>query len=229
MAVCKTGHKVLFTSQLNSLTVHNSLLKQTDCKAVFSAVGVRVDDLRAAQPMVYATVPELDELLDFEDIAPPFPYTKTFQEAFRDPYLVLHSSGTTGDPTPAVYNHAGIAAVDSHQMVPEFEGRPLLSLLYSPGVGVRFLMVTSPYHVLSAGLAMIMSVFGGGVFVPGFRHRGVGTSEIVDILNHAKVKLGMLTPWMMESIARRADAKSYIESFDTVFFGGGRWNHFFSP
>lgn len=85
MAVCKTGHKVLYSSQLNSLAVHLSLMKQTDCKHIFSAVGVNVSDIIGSRPMGAYDVPELEELLDMEDKVPHFPYTKTFEEAFHEP------------------------------------------------------------------------------------------------------------------------------------------------
>ncbi|RYO79002.1 hypothetical protein DL762_008392 [Monosporascus cannonballus] len=226
MASCKTGHKVLFSSQLNSLDVHLSIMKQTECKALFSAVGVRVDDILAERPMSHATVPDLDELLDSEDRAPPFPYTKTYEEAAQDPYLILHSSGTTGDPKPIVFNHAITASLDAHQLLPNVDGYTHCLELSTPGDGVRFLMVTSPYHAMSAQYALNLSVFGGGVFVPGFRHRGVQASDIYAIVENANVTKGMLTPWMMEDIARNPNAKDYIQRFEKVCFGGATLSDF---
>ncbi|RYP43923.1 hypothetical protein DL768_009554 [Monosporascus sp. mg162] len=220
MASCKTGHKVLFSSQLNSLNVHLLLMKQTECKALFSAAGVRVDDILEQRPISHATVPDLDELLDSKDRAPPFPYTKTFEEAVQDPYLVLHSSGTTGDPKPIVSNHAATAALDAHQLLPDVDGYAHCLELSTPGDGVRFLMVTSPYHAMSAQYAMNLSVFGGGVFVPGFRHRGVQASDIYAIIENANATKAILTPWMMEDIARNPNAKNYIQGFEKVCFGG---------
>ncbi|RYP38849.1 hypothetical protein DL767_002411 [Monosporascus sp. MG133] len=220
MASCKTGHKVLFSSQLNSLDVHLSLMKQTECKALFSAAGVRVDDILAERPMANATVPDLDELLDSEDRAPPFPYTKTYEEAAQDPYLILHSSGTTGDPKPIVSNHAVAAALDSHQLLPDVDGYTHYLELSAAGDGVRCLLVTSPYHAMSAQYAMNLSVFGGGVFVPGFRHRGVQASDIYAIIENANATKAILTPWMMEDIARNPNAKDYIQGFEKVSFGG---------
>ena len=40
-------------------------------------------------------VPPLAELLDGATCQP-YPYTKTFEEAQREPFLVLHTSGSTG-------------------------------------------------------------------------------------------------------------------------------------
>ncbi|RYP43593.1 hypothetical protein DL770_011588 [Monosporascus sp. CRB-9-2] len=226
MASCKTGHKVLFSSQLNSLDVHLTLMKQTECKALFSAVGVRVDDILAERPMSHATVPDLDELLNGEDRAPSFPYTKTYEEAAQDPYLILHSSGTTGAPKPIVSNHAVAAALDAHQLLPDVDGYAHCLELSAVGNGVRFLMVSSPYHATSAQYGMYLSVFGGGVFVPGFRHRGVQASDIYAIIENANVTKAILTPWMMEDIARNPSAKDYIQGFEKVCFGGAALSDF---
>ncbi|RYO94510.1 hypothetical protein DL764_007829 [Monosporascus ibericus] len=226
MASCKTGHKVLFSAQLNSFNIHLSLMKQTECKALFSAVGVRVDDILAERPMSHATVPDLDELLDSKDRAPPFPYTKTYEEAVQDPYLILHSSGTTGDPKPIVITHAVAAALDAHQLLPDVDGYTHVLDVSAPGDGVRFLAVTLPYHALSSQCAMVLSVFGKGVFVPGFRHRGVQASDIYAIIENANVAKAILTPWMMEDIARNPNAKDYIQGFKKVCFGGAALSDF---
>ena len=229
IAACKTGHKVLFSSQLNSLHVHCSLMRQTECTALFSAVGVRVDDIMAELPdMVHARIPDLDDLIDVGDRAPPYPYTKTFEEVKFDPYLILHSSGTTGEPKPIMVNHAMTASVDALQMLPDAYGRSQCYELSAVGDGVRFISVTLPYHIMSAQYALNLSVFGGGVFVPGFRHRGVDTTDIYSIIENARVTKAILTPWMMEDIARKPNAKDYIERFSKVCFGGGTYIQHYS-
>lgn len=60
-----------------------------------------------------------------------------------------------------------IATQDAQELLPDVYGRKHLQTLHKPGKGVRFIIVTLPFHALSAGFAMIMTVFGGGIFVPG--------------------------------------------------------------
>lgn len=227
MAVCKTGYKVLFSSQLNSLNVHLSLMRQTGCKALFSAVGVRVDDILAESPdLAHFVVPDLDVLLNGDksgNAVKPYPYTKTYDEAKLDPYLILHSSGTTGDPKPVEINHAVTASLDAHLALPDAHGRAHCLEISAVGDGIRFLTVTLPYHAMSAQYALNLSIFGGGVFVPGFRHRGVDAADIYAIIENARVTAATLTPWMMEDIARRSNARDYIEGFHKVCFGGGMY------
>lgn len=107
MAVCKTGHKVLFSTMLNTPEVHVSLMEQTDCKALFTAQGVHVKDILASRPMRHTVIPELEVLLESGPV-PHYPYEKTFEEAEHDPYLILHTSGTTGDPVSALTSSSSI-------------------------------------------------------------------------------------------------------------------------
>ncbi|POS78668.1 hypothetical protein DHEL01_v202945 [Diaporthe helianthi] len=126
MAVCKTGHKVLFSAMLNTPAVHVSLMEQTDCKALFTAQGVHVKDILASRPMESTVIPELEDLLEAGPV-PHYPYEKTFEEAEHDPYLVLHTSGTTGDPCTSVFGktvflpgfrHHTATAIDAHLLIP---------------------------------------------------------------------------------------------------------------
>lgn len=97
MAVCKTGHKVLFSAHTNSTEVHVCLMEQTDSNVLVSALGVHVDDILSSRPVKHLVIPELDNLLEAEKV-PVYPYEKTFEEAAKDPYIVFHTSGTTGMP-----------------------------------------------------------------------------------------------------------------------------------
>lgn len=112
--------------------------------------------------------------------------------------------------------------------LPDVHGRAHFNQLLYPGAGTRFLLVTAPWHAMSATCSLQMSVFGGGVLCPGFRHRAMGTADIGGFLEHARVTRAALTPWMMEDVARRPNAKDYIEKLEAVLFGGGRSRFFLS-
>ncbi|CAN8102668.1 unnamed protein product [Discula destructiva] len=224
MAVVKTGHKVLFSSQLNTRDIHLNLMEQTQSKTLLSAVGVHVRDILEGKEkeIVHVLVPELDNLLAVDDIGPPFPYTKTYEEAAHDPILVLHSSGTTSHPKPIMLNHAAYAAMDRFAFLAQKQGpggRGHALEWTHPGKGVRGLLFAPPFHGISAG-ALVRSVFGGGVYIPGFRHRPVGTQDVCAILEHSMATTAIMTPFMMEDVARRPDAAQFIKRLEAVYFAG---------
>ncbi|KAI3391610.1 hypothetical protein diail_7040 [Diaporthe ilicicola] len=126
MAVCKTGHKVLFSTMLNTPAVHVSLMEQTGCNTMFSAQGVHVKDILSSRPMKHEVIPELEELLEGGSV-PHYPYEKTYEEAQHDPYLILHTSGTTGDPCISIFGktvflpgfrHRTASASEVHLLLP---------------------------------------------------------------------------------------------------------------
>lgn len=199
MAVVKTGHQVLFSSQLNTREVHLDLMEQTECKVLLTAAGVHVRDILAekGEGVVHIRIPELDDLLDDSTPARPFPYTKTYEEAAYDPILVLHSSGTSGDPKPIVINHAAFASADRFAFLSLAKGaggRARAMEWTHPGKGVRGLLFAPPFHGISAYVGLVRSVFGGGVFVPGFRHRAVNTQDVCEIIDHARCRTAIMTP-----------------------------------
>lgn len=102
MAVCKTGHKALFSSPINNKDIHVYLMEQTNCNTLFSGEGVHVGDILADRPMKHVVIPSLEELLNMDEV-PHYPYDKTFDEAKNDPFVVLHTSGTTGMPVGAFF------------------------------------------------------------------------------------------------------------------------------
>ncbi|KAI0966741.1 hypothetical protein F4678DRAFT_448005 [Xylaria arbuscula] len=222
MAVCKTGHKVLFSSHLNSLPMHVSLLEQLECRSLFYSQGTRIDNLLAAHPMKHIQVPSLDDLIDLSNRAEWYPYTKTYEDSALDPYVVLHTSGTTGNPKPIIYNHAITKSLDSLKSLPDVHGHSHNLDLTHPGIGTRFFLPSSPFHVLSGVFGFFSSVMGGGVLVLPYRNRGMSIDDqILDVFTYSKTKFAIMLPHYMDVVARKPNPEDYIKNFEKVYFGGG--------
>lgn len=78
-------------------------------------------DFLQQRPMKVLDIPDIDELLDAE-ATEPFPFDKTFGEAMRDPFCILHTSGTTGVPKPISWSHGLIGTMDAVRLLPPTEG-----------------------------------------------------------------------------------------------------------
>ena len=62
-------------------------------------------------------IPSLQELLD--EPASHFPYPKIFESARNDPVVVLHTSGSTGEPKPLTYTNDWLASfIQQNQSLP---------------------------------------------------------------------------------------------------------------
>lgn len=73
--------------------------------------------MRREQPTTLK-IPELAEFLDSTP-AKLVPFTKTWEEAKDDPWLVFHTSGTTGLPKLVTYTHRMMATLNLAESMPD--------------------------------------------------------------------------------------------------------------
>ena len=71
--------------------------------------------------MRHIVIKTFDEWLAHETVDP-YPYEKTFEEAAHDPFIVIHTSGSTGLPKPITLYHGGLATADAHHLMPISNG-----------------------------------------------------------------------------------------------------------
>ena len=67
-------------------------------------------------------VPSLQSLLKSGD-TPVYPYTKTFAQAKNEPFVALHTSGSTGLPKPVILNHGTMTHHDLFLKIPTMGGK----------------------------------------------------------------------------------------------------------
>lgn len=97
IAAVKTGHKPFWSSPRNSHEGHISLMGSTKCKYFLTpaemppGVAAIIDELN----LRHVVVPDEAVWMNPEPV-PHYPYGKSYDEAMYDPFLVLHTSGTSG-------------------------------------------------------------------------------------------------------------------------------------
>ena len=122
---------MLFTSPRNSFQGHINLFNVLECNTMVTTnpQPPPVTALLANFPMIIIHISGVAELLDREH--PNYPYTKTYEEARDDPFVSLHTSGSTGKcsywdygrcinqlyhtglPKPMILTHGYFAAYES--------------------------------------------------------------------------------------------------------------------
>lgn len=77
---------------------HNSLLETTDCQVLLTPVSAPplAGEVLAHGPIKHVIIPELEYWLESPPIAP-YPFDRSFHEARYEPFVVVHTSGSTGN------------------------------------------------------------------------------------------------------------------------------------
>jgi acyl-CoA synthetase (AMP-forming)/AMP-acid ligase II len=137
---------MLLTSPRNSLEGQLDLLNKTDCKVILSARGYNIQpELLSQSGASLLHVQELEELLATGEINK-YNFSKSFEAAVKDPFVVLHTSGSTGLLKPVILTHGWPTAFDSHSRLPELNG---YSALFPELGNKRTFSSLPPFHVSS--------------------------------------------------------------------------------
>lgn len=162
-------------------------------------------------------VPDLDFFLQSKDVSN-YPYDKTFDEARYSPFVVLHTSGSTGMPHPIIVNHGTLASFDAYQLIPSLTGKPVLG---SSLPGTRMLMAFPYFHMASFTLLLGLAVYYGVIIVLPPPHQPL-TASLVDAI-HMNVDVDgcALPPSILVDIYHDKAMLSRLEHLKFIFFAGG--------
>lgn len=134
---------------------------------MLSAPEAKVDHILAKRPMQHVVIKTFDNWVTQASTAH-YPYEKTFEEAAHDPFIVIHTSGSTGLPKPIILRHGGLASVDSHHLMPSLHGyRPLANMKVANGTE-RMFATLPPFHVSHLGP---VSIYANRSHILRWRHR----------------------------------------------------------
>lgn len=111
--------KALFVSPRNSLEGQLRLFQATGCQAVACSAEFEsaVQSWVSHRPMKsFVLSPERELLADTSEVTH-IPYEKEFAEAQWDPFVVLHSSGSSGFPKPIVLRNGNMSTADGMRTI----------------------------------------------------------------------------------------------------------------
>jgi acyl-CoA synthetase (AMP-forming)/AMP-acid ligase II len=140
--------KVLLSSPRNSAEVHLSLIKQSGCEFWITTPGVgKFDFIKLPQ----IRVPELNELLDVKPVKP-CRYEKQWQEGREDVLVLLHTTGSTGQPRLIPITLASASSGDALGGMKRIQGK-LPTLAQWSGTkmlnGLPLFHVSTPTHAFA--------------------------------------------------------------------------------
>ncbi|EER29953.1 putative NRPS-like protein biosynthetic cluster [Coccidioides posadasii str. Silveira] len=216
----KAGYKALLPSPRNSVEATVAVLNASKCDIWVSPKEQpeMLPQLLSRRPMKVLEIPETDDLLCATPV-PLYPYNKSFQEAARDPFCVLHTSGSTGLPKPIVWSNSLLGTLDATRLLPESEGRPPWTVIFDEGD--RFYSAFPLYH--GAGLIMniLITAFYGTSNVLG--PVGVlSTVNLIDsLLDNTDIKVWSIVPSIVDDIGDTPTISAKFASSKIIIASGG--------
>ncbi|CZR51448.1 related to NRPS-like enzyme [Phialocephala subalpina] len=219
----KCSKKILLPSVRNSSANNVFLLEETFCKTVLCTESQErvAKELQKHIDVEVLVIPSWDEMLCSQPRS--YAYTKSWDEARDDQIIVLHTSGSTGNPRPIPYTHAFLSFFDAIRTLPIVNGKKLHNVsTLELGHTDYFYMAFPLFHLFGLSFSM-RSLLYDGVIVLGPSQTAQDTKIATDIMANVPCKAIALPPSLLEDMVKefRADFEKNTSELLHVLYGGG--------
>ena len=162
-------------------------------------------------------MPELHDVI-IKDQVPHYPFRKTFVEAQQDPFIVLHTSGSTGLPKLVVVTHGSITASDTFQQLPLLGYPPTM---VEPLKDKRVFLGLPPFHSAGVFNMLAMPTFFG--MIPVLPPAAPLTADVVNMIHvYGRVKASIVAPVIIEELVKVPEYLENLKMVDHILYGGGQ-------
>ena len=208
---------MFYSSPRNRPEVQVALLEKLGCSILFTP-EIMSDATKLVlkhRNMDKYILPDLEYFLAKGPVEP-YPYRKKFEEARKDPYVVMHSSGTTGTPKILVLKQGTVAAHDAFQLFPSFGDEPWYG---SQWAGKR---VATSFPWVHAGGVLALSCGIYHDFTPVIPSEWPLKGDAANHIHvHGNVQSAWYSPSVLIEVAQNPKYLPSMSNLSSVGFAGG--------
>ncbi|KAF7916863.1 hypothetical protein BELL_0163g00100 [Botrytis elliptica] len=213
----KAGYKMLYLSPRNSVAGSLNVLEKSDCHIFLTARNTHVENILSQRNMRTATVPELEELLEDEEVRA-YPYSKSFAEARTDPCLVLHTTGSTGLPKPITWKNEILSTYEAWRTIPAVDGYVPTTEVYQQSRRAYNLMPL--FHTSGLNIGITMSLLLGVTTVYGSANVVPHAAYADEIHKYGGVDASIGPPSIYEELSHDPKSLERIHNFNYILVCG---------
>ncbi|KAI1357674.1 putative NRPS-like enzyme [Xylaria arbuscula] len=221
LAAIKAGYVLFVTSPRNSIDAHRALFDHLHCRTLFTSdpvppAGRQVID--AVKSLRHFTVPSVEELLTRQ--YEPFVLDKTFHDLKKTPFVVMHTSGTTGLPKPIIWTHETCAQVLASKSRDTNNGVAAVERYLQNGK--RVIVTLPPFHGALLAQLMCGAIPYGNIVIAPVAAPIPTARVVVDAIKKAKADVAILVPSVVAELAQDAELLDYCAThLETIMYIGG--------
>ncbi|PVH98212.1 acetyl-CoA synthetase-like protein [Periconia macrospinosa] len=219
LAAIKAGYVTFLTSPRNSPAAHSSLFKQLNCNTLLtsSPTPPPAESILKSYPLKHLQIPSVTDLLGKEN--PHYPYEKTFAAASSEPFVILHTSGSTGMPKPLIWTHDTIAVgANFAALDPPSEFQALDTKIH----GKRALNAFPPFHAACVAIHMANCIPFGTVSISPLSGPPPTAEGLLEALNNAPAQVAYLAPSIVADLAKNPEVlDACSKQIDLILYAGG--------
>ena len=208
---------MFYSSPRNRIDIQVALLDKLDCNIILTpeVMSEATKGVLNKRRMQKLFLPDLDYFLN-EEAVEDYPYSKSWEEARKDPYVVMHSSGTTGTPKILVMKQGTVAAHDAFQRFPEFGEEPW----YGHNWAGRRVFTSYPW-VHAGGVLLLSSAIYLGFTMVIANDWPLSGANADYVHNNGNVHAAWYSPSVLQDVARNSNYLRNIAKLDNVAYAGG--------
>jgi len=204
------------------------MLRYTDCHFVARPDGPErytaiVDRWGEQHDFKTITMPAIEHLLHTP--AEPVPYNKTFEEAEWEPLVVMHTSGSTGDPKPVVVRHGAWALGDLQNDTARFRstaGQPLFLKKWAQRA--RKIYQHMPFfHLSGMAFLLFVTLWMDTTCAVGIADRVPTPEFVAESLVASEADGAWLPPFVLNDMALSDEGLELFSKLRIVGSGGGTY------
>ncbi|KAI2470044.1 acetyl-CoA synthetase-like protein [Annulohypoxylon bovei var. microspora] len=221
-AAIKAGYKALFISPRNSTEGQIRLFQDTDCHFIAHGNEFQdaVDSWKQERRMESMVVPPEKEWYTSEGSAQ-IDYDRSPEQGEWDPFVVLHTSGSSGFPKPIICRQGWLTAVDAFNNVPPAKNGSKMWTVELARVASRHIIPMPFFHASGIYFSTILGIFSDRTCVFPIGSKPLTGDLVVEYIEQTGGETIILPPSILVDMSQVPAHVEALKKLKLVFFGGG--------